>query len=298
MDTILATLAQTLKESTETQAGDLVKAKIAIDGFLTILSEKPAAFEHCATVALLSIKSAYKSQFTDMMARIQGNVIKRALTRMNLFATTLDKSIPAKTKGLYYPEYKAAARKKGQHNGSRVVVNFNRTVADAFRYSTETLLKRLFTTGNKSAGVAERSAKDLLNKCHDGMKDVFNELHTDFQIRAIEAHLSQYTISSLNQQLVRRKRELEAMIEAVKGKIGKVYGDASVSLMTDIMRAWNETYLRAASVKGSGARDDLIEILGESLEDGGVVGSVLERLSEKMREQISEVMLSLRGRLG
>ncbi|KAK5102450.1 hypothetical protein LTR70_000306 [Exophiala xenobiotica] len=298
VDTILATLAQTLKESTETQAGDLVDAKIAIDEFLTILSEKPAAFEHCATVALRSIRSAYKSQFTDMMARIQGNIIQKALAGMSRFAATPDKSIPAKTKGLYYPEYKAAVRKKGQHNGSRVAINFNRTVADAFRYSIETLLKRLFTTENKSAGAAERSAKDRLNKCHDEMKDVFNELHTDFKVRAVEAHLPQYTITSLERQLVRRKRELEAMMEALKGKIGKVYGDASVPLMTDVMRAWNETYLRAAAVKGTGARDDLIEILGKSVENGDVVSDVLERLSEKMRQQTDEVMLEFKGEVG
>lgn len=290
VDTVLATLAQTLKHSTETRAGNLVKTKIATDEFLIILSEKSTAFKYYATVASRSIKSVYKSQFTDLMARIRDNATRKALTRMALFAETPDKNIPAKTKGLYYSEYKAAMRKKGHHNGSRVVVNFNSTVANTIKSCTETLLKRLFTTEKNNASAAERSAKDVVNKCHEGMKDVLHELHTEFKVRAIEAHIPEYTVASLDRQLVRRERGLEGMIQSVKAKIGKAYGDANVSLQTDIMRAWNETFLRAATVKGNGARGELIDIIGESLQNGSVVGVVLEQLNEKMGGLVDEVM--------
>lgn len=270
-----------LLQDVEMTSIDPILAATAIEEANSILKNVNPKFETYSKQTSDVIDQTYRLGFVSKLDEAKKFSTSRVLRAMPTWMRKRGND------GLFYTEYKAAVSRNGVWSGTRRSINFNDDVADKVQAVIHRRMEQLFTS---DASTTRRA----IDTCLANMTDFCEELHGNVRNRAVTAGVSAYALRKIDEQLGNRKTILKDIHEAAKRDIGDVSGLAAVGLSTDIQVAWRGGYQAAKKVStGTGALQAMHDTLSSSLVEDGVLSGPVEKLEERLNENVARVLQGL-----
>lgn len=284
VESAFASLKIAINNDTEIQEVDPDKADAAVTIVNSILDE--------FTDKLLTLTSAAWTQFRakcirfiSQKLRLKQAIVKKAFQELDKYRMTGTSNF-----GLRYMELKATVSRKGVwKTGTRKIdIDFNRLVKEVCDEVITVAMHQLFVSEEHHASI-----KRYLNGCCEQMIKELDAFKKEVFLLAANAGVSTLAMGHLERQHIMRKKSLLTIFSKAREAVAITHVVAGEELTENIQRAWDDAYKEAERITGTGATQEMFEILFAELQAGTTDGDVENNVTGMLEEPLQEWHVSM-----